>query len=108
MSLDTKPTAIITCFYRRIPNFKFDLDYYLTSHIPLTNKLWNPHGLLHTTILEVLPDSEYAFKIVMEWKDTDAWEKALEDEQSKQLVDDVKSFTNSEPIFVVGRTVGQG
>ncbi|KAF2736067.1 hypothetical protein EJ04DRAFT_511340 [Polyplosphaeria fusca] len=79
----------------------------MSNHIPLTFKLWKPHGLLDMSFSEVVDsDSAYVYVITMEWKDVGSWEAALKNEASKQLEDDVKNFTNAKPIFVPGKLLG--
>lgn len=106
MSSSSKPKAIVTCLYRRVPDFTFDMNYYLTSHIPTTTKLWTQYGLQKATVIELNSDSEYAINVIMEWKDTEGWDAAMKGDEVKTLVDDVKNFTNSEGLFLVGNIVG--
>jgi hypothetical protein len=106
MSSDTKVGAIVTGLYRRSPSLHFDLDYYVSSHIPFTTKLWAPHGLLKAHVLELRPDSGFAIKVILEWKDEESWDAALKDEETKKIMDDIKNFTNAEPLFIVGKVVG--
>ncbi|KAF2112874.1 hypothetical protein BDV96DRAFT_648508 [Lophiotrema nucula] len=102
--MSSKPSAIVSVLYPRIPDLKFNLDYYLTSHVPLTFKLLQPHGLLNGSVSEVVGDSDYAYNITLEFKDVQSWEKGLES-GGKELTDDFKNFTNATPVFVVGKVV---
>lgn len=81
------------------------MDYYLSSHIPLTTKLWAPHGLLHATVCELVSDADDAIKVVLDFKELESWDAAMKDEESQKLVDDVKNFTNATPKFLVGKVV---
>lgn len=106
MSSGSKSKAIVTCLYRRVPQFSFNMDYYLSSHIPTTTKLWTQYGLQKTTVVELSPDSEYAINVIMEWKDNEGWDAAMVGNEVKTLTDDIKNFTNSEPLFLVGKIAG--
>lgn len=103
----TKPGLIITILYRQSSNLTFNLDYYLTHHIPLTVKYWTPHGLLDTHVAKATRESEFAYAITMAWKDEAHWNDAKDTvNEMEEIMGDVKNFTNAEPVFVVGKVVG--
>ncbi|PVH93548.1 hypothetical protein DM02DRAFT_619208 [Periconia macrospinosa] len=107
MSTSTaKPAVIITCLYPRVPEFSFNTDYYLSTHIPLAKELWGPLGMGRVSVAEVTGSPDYAYKITIEFKDLESWETALEDESTRRLGDDGKNFTNSKPVFIAGNVIG--
>ncbi|KAF2873555.1 hypothetical protein BDV95DRAFT_659808 [Massariosphaeria phaeospora] len=105
----TPPGLIVTVLYPRSSDLKFNLNYYLSHHIPLATKIWTPHGLLGVTVGETLAEStEFAYTITTQWKDLEAWEAAQRDQTGlKELMSDVPKFTNAEPIFVVAKVVSK-
>jgi hypothetical protein len=95
-----------TALYQRTPSFRFDLDYYLSTRIPLCLKYWKPHGVLDCRVVQVNPDQEFVYVVTMTWKDETCWEKAkAQEEEMKEIMQDVKVFTDEMPVFVVGRVV---
>lgn len=104
--MSIKPGVIITVLYKRTPDLKFDLSYYLSHHIPLATKFWEPHGIIDATTAEPTPDSEYAYAITIQWKDMAGWEAASKDKEAmKTIMNDVPNFTNGQPIFIVSKVV---
>jgi hypothetical protein len=99
-------TFTSTVLYLRSSDFTFNLDYYLSHHIPLCLKYWKPHGLIEARVVEADADQQYAYIVTMMWKDKAAWAKAkAQDEEIADIMGDVKEFTNAEPLFVVGQVV---
>ena len=101
--------AVVTILYKRTPDFKFDLDYFLNKHVPLVKEAWKPHGLLGATVTEATPDSEYAYINAIKFKALDGWQAVLADQEKLgPLMADIPKFTNAEPVFVVGKVVEGG
>ena len=70
MSSPPRPTLSTTVLYRRFPGFTFDLSYYLSHHIPLALKYWEPHGALEHYVTKVGDEeAEFAYVITMVWRD---------------------------------------
>jgi hypothetical protein len=107
ISSSTSSSITITVLYRLVPNFQFDMGYYLSKHIPLAKEAWEPCGMTSCKVFEIDNNDEYAVGVAMEWTDMAAWEKAQEDgPRINKIGEDVKNFTNSSSVFIVGRIVG--
>ena len=106
-----QPTATITALYKRnigpSTTLTFDVSYYISTHIPLCNKLWGKYGLLPDwTVTETTPDAEYAYSVTIPWKNREGIDRALEDQEVTDVImGDVKNFTNGYPVFLIGRVV---
>lgn len=95
-----------TVLYRQIPELKFNLDHYLTHHIPLCLRLWKPHGVIDCRVVEASPDQEYAYVVTMMWENESQYQKAFAHKEAMaEIMGDVGNFTNGKPLFVVGRVV---
>jgi hypothetical protein len=100
------PTFNSYVLYKRTPDLKFNLAYYLSHHIPLCLKYWKPYGVLDCRVVEADAKSEYAYVVTMMWEDEAGWIKAnAQKEEMADIMGDVGRFTNGVPKFVVGRVV---
>lgn len=101
--------VVVNIIYKRTPEFKFDMEYFLQTHIPLAAKAWAPYGLLDATVTEAPAESEYAIITNIRFKTLENWQKAMADTESiGPLLADVPNFTNGKPDFVVGTVVKGG
>lgn len=101
------PAFIVVVIYPRTQTSSFNLDHYLSSHVPLTKKIWGPYGLVFRSTSDLDADSGYHISAVLEWETKDGFDKAQKDPRSAEIYDDVKSgsFTDSAPVFLMGKNV---
>ncbi len=90
---------------------KFDMDYYLKSHMPLVMDTWGKHGLQKWSVIKLGPGPDgskpqFAVQALMTFKDEEALKSAMGDAGTKAVFDDVPKFTNKSPIFLAGGVVG--
>ncbi|KAF7674913.1 hypothetical protein GT037_006676 [Alternaria burnsii] len=100
------PGATAIVLYPRKEGSTFDKEYYLKTHMPLAMKHWGPHGMKSYAVSELGADGPYSISSVMEFDSQEAVGKAMQDPGTKEIMDDVKNFTNSEPILVHGSIIG--
>jgi len=92
---------------------KFDMDYYLESHIPLVEKLLTPYGLVKIEVDKGIgggkPGESAPFVAIaqMVFNSMEELQKGTEAHDS-DLVADVKNFTDIKPFFQVSEIVKQG
>ena len=92
---------------------KFNMPYYLSTHMPLIDKVWGPHGMLRWSITE-FPDPDpfsgqappYRVQTTLHWKSVEDFKAAMGDEGSKVTGEDVKNFSNVWPVIWVGTVTG--
>ena len=77
----------------------FDLDYYLSKHMPLVSKTWTPYGLKSWEIVK-WDEGDYQIQGTLRWDSLESWKKCPKEE----LFGDVPNFTTSKPIVLVGGT----
>jgi len=91
---------IVSVIYRLEPGQKFDLDYYLKSHIPLVGSLLGPNGLKRTQVLHGVgaPCGAPAAKLValLEFDSTEAFGAAMA-KHGAAILGDIPNFTDSQP-----------
>jgi uncharacterized protein (TIGR02118 family) len=99
----THSQAILTVLYPKTS--KFDMNYYLSHHIPSTKAAWEPLGMVSCIVSEVEDGDDYGVKVIIGWKDLASWEEAKAGEGAKKLAEDVKNFTDVTPVMIVGKIV---
>ena len=88
----------------------FNLEYYLDKHIPLVTAKWTPHGLLGYRVYtyEAGPGGskpDFTLHCILEWKSKSAFEEAMKDEGSKEIMSDFPNFSSVPSIKVFGGMV---
>jgi uncharacterized protein (TIGR02118 family) len=101
----------ITVLYPRDDESTFDMDYYKDKHMPLVFSKWGPMGMKGYKILEFTdqPDgskSAYSVGCLLEWEDREKTTAASKTEATKIILDDIKEFSNREPMFLGGDVRG--
>ncbi|KAG9515940.1 hypothetical protein E4T50_05513 [Aureobasidium sp. EXF-12298] len=85
---------------------KFNMDYYLSTHMPLVYKNWSQFGLKGWSVVQFPDDSEYCVQAILEWESDDSSKKALTSDTVSTVMDDVKNFADKAPTFLSGKVVG--
>jgi uncharacterized protein (TIGR02118 family) len=91
---------IISVLYPVTPDTTFDMDYYLTSHVPLVRRLLEPMGLRDTRVLTSAPDSPYPVIAELTFDDLDSLNAALA-AHGAETQDDIPNFTNVTPLIQI-------
>jgi uncharacterized protein (TIGR02118 family) len=89
---------------------KFNMDYYLSTHMPLIERVWGPYGLKSWSInrfSDPCPVSggkpPYLVQTTCYFDSIDDFKKALE-KGGEKTVPDVANFSNVFPVIWVGET----
>lgn len=106
------PIAYSTVLYPNAADLAFDMDYYISKHMPLCAQNWGPYGLQSWQVVkfDTHPDGStppYAVQAILHWSRPEEL-KVVTDEVSKPIFDDVKVFNGKAPIFLVGQWTGSG
>ena len=101
---------IRACVYYPSGEGKFDMEYYLNTHIPLVEKLMAPYGLVKVEVDKGIggggPGEAAPFTTVaqMVFNSMEAFQKGSEAHES-EFAADVKNFTDIKPFFQVNEIV---
>lgn len=100
-------TYVTMVAYPAVAGAKFDMKYYIDSHMPLVNKNWKQYGLLDWRVISfdaAGPDDAKPYSVAssMTWKSAEAFQKAMSSESAGELMDDLKNFSDQSPIFLIG------
>ncbi|KAE8449531.1 hypothetical protein EG329_008140 [Mollisiaceae sp. DMI_Dod_QoI] len=96
------PGVIVSFLYPATQ--KFDMNYYLTSHMPLVEKQFTPHGLQKWTVVKPEPDNLYVAQCILYFKDQKGFEEALGG--AANILSDVPNYTDVQPVHFAGGVVG--
>jgi uncharacterized protein (TIGR02118 family) len=92
---------IVSVMYQVGPGQKFDLDYYMKTHVPMVGRLMGPAGLKSAQVLQGTgtPDGKQAgFHIMalLEFESAAAF-KAAADAHGTAIFGDIPNFTDVKP-----------
>lgn len=98
------PTTI-TVTYPNQDGARFDLDYYVGTHLPLVEKHFKAHGLKGWRVLKAVgaPFGEPAYSVIctLEFDTGDQFRAAVAAE-GEVVFGDVPNFTDTSPTVVIG------
>jgi uncharacterized protein (TIGR02118 family) len=91
---------IVSVMYQVGAGQKFDLDYYMKTHVPMVGKLMGPAGLKGAQVLHGTgsPGGPLGFHIMalLEFDSVDAF-KAAADAHGTAIFGDIPNFTDVKP-----------
>jgi uncharacterized protein (TIGR02118 family) len=101
---------IVSVLYKVGAGGKFDVDYYLATHIPLVRKLWGPAGL---NSIRVLKGSgtvgggapEFSFIGLLDFASMAAFEDAAR-LHGQEIIGDIANFTDTNPTIQFNEVIG--
>ncbi|CAJ2505467.1 Uu.00g128610.m01.CDS01 [Anthostomella pinea] len=86
---------------------KFDMDYYLKSHMPLVQKKWAPYGLTSWKVAHYTNEgAPYVVQAWLEFGSADQWAKASASPEAKEVMGDIPNFSDKQPAMLIGDVVG--
>ncbi|CAH0003039.1 unnamed protein product [Clonostachys byssicola] len=88
--------ATVTVIYPS--GHKFDLDYYLNTHMPLVAREWGSAGLTGYEVVQFTEGGAYQIQAVLKWTSLDAWNKASKD----VVLGDIPNFTTAPATLLTG------
>ncbi|KAJ4983114.1 hypothetical protein SVAN01_11378 [Stagonosporopsis vannaccii] len=97
----------ITVVFPNDSDAEYDIDYYISKHMPLVQAQWSKYGLQSwsaTKFLNGIDGSSplYAFGSVVMWDSEDQLKTAFAGPEVAEIMGDVTNFSNKQPIFLIG------
>ncbi|WP_175828882.1 EthD family reductase [Burkholderia cepacia] len=90
--------ATLIVSYAVTEGAKFDREYYLTSHAPLVQSAWGDFGLQSAEVLFPVSDAQpFVCVSILRFGDQGGISLALSSENTADVIEDVKKFTNIKP-----------
>jgi uncharacterized protein (TIGR02118 family) len=96
----------ITVLYPNTRGSRFDLDYYLKTHMPLVEKNWRGKGLTAVKLLKAAgtPDpntpAPYQLIAVLGFESLEAFQRAAKD-SAAAIMGDIPNFTDVTPVIQI-------
>ena len=100
----------LTVLYPKTAESRFDMDYYLTKHVPLTRERVTPAGAIGIDLEEGLaggaPDSPPAYAMIghIKFNTIEELQAALA-AHGPELIADIPNFTDVQPLLQISRVV---
>jgi len=95
---------ILTLLYPKTE--KFDMNYYLNSHMPLATKHFSSYGFVKWEVAELDPSSGYVAQCLLYFKDKEGADKSFA--EGAQVMADIPNYTDAKPLIVKGPSVASG
>lgn len=100
-----------TCvLYPNEDDLKFNMSYYLKSHLPLVKENFGSYGLKRVDVTEFGPSPDgtkpaFAIQAVIVWGSQDDMKKAMASTEAGLVFGDIKHFCNAKPVAMSGDSV---
>ncbi|GFN20308.1 hypothetical protein AtubIFM55763_007864 [Aspergillus tubingensis] len=103
----------VTVLYPNEADAKYDLEYYLSHHLPLVDRLWRKYGLHGWTVVKYGPGVTedripYSFGCVLFYEDDNAAKQAFKGPEAAEVLGDISKFSNKQPLFLYGERISTG
>ena len=100
----------LTVMYPNTPGSKFDMDYYMGSHLDLVGKLWGDNLISARAVKGIgTPDPDtpapYQVMAILEIESVDILHQMIE-EHGEAVMGDIPNFTDTEPIIQISENLG--
>ncbi|GJC89625.1 hypothetical protein ColLi_12463 [Colletotrichum liriopes] len=100
----------VTVVFPNEPDAKYDIEYYIKTHMPLIEKLWGKYGSGSWTVTKFQGGLDgsaplYAFGSVVTWDSLDQIKAAFGGPEVGEIMGDVGNFSNKQPIFLIGEVL---
>jgi len=104
--------TIVTVLYPNKPDSKFDMDYYLSHHMPLAQNEFGPYGMKGWRVAKLLGSpgdqpAPYSVQATLEFGSADEVGEALKNAGEK-VIGDVSNFTDLQPVLMFGEVEKSG
>ena len=101
----------ITVLYPNVEDARFNLDYYLSKHMPLVAERFGRHGLKGWRVARLTGPQggkpPFSIMATLEFDRADQFGAAIAAEGAS-VMGDVPNFSNKEPVIMIGEVVGKG
>jgi len=101
---------IVSVLYKVDARGKFDLDYYMATHIPMLRRLWGPVGLSDVRVLKGTGiagggAATFSYIALLDFASMAAFEEAAQ-KHGAEILGDIVNFTDSSPTIQFNEVIG--
>jgi uncharacterized protein (TIGR02118 family) len=96
---------VVSVMYPAGSDTTFDMDYYLTKHVPLVGARWNDCGLREAKVLQGIgaaggSPAMYSVIALLTFDSAADFEQAVA-RHGEEIIGDIANFTNVQPVIQV-------
>ncbi|MGH7154530.1 MAG: EthD family reductase [Acetobacteraceae bacterium] len=100
---------MVTVMYPAGENARFDMDYYMKSHVPMVGQRWNACGLREAKVLRGTGApgggaAPYSVMALLTFGSVQEFQRAVE-QHGKEVMGDIPNFTNVQPVIQINEVV---
>ncbi|MFL6416675.1 MAG: EthD family reductase [Bryobacteraceae bacterium] len=101
--------VIVSVLYPKTKESRFDIEYYLRTHIPLVKSRWSDMGLTSIDLIQrtaAISGGVPRYEVIgqLTFESTESLEKALS-QHGGEILGDIPNFTDVQPIIQTGRSL---
>ncbi|KAM0286465.1 hypothetical protein ACHAQH_000891 [Verticillium albo-atrum] len=103
------PSSTLTVLYPALKaeGDKFDMDYYLSTHMKIAREAWKSLGLTGYQVANFTSDaagadSPYSVAVILTFDSADGAKSIGTSPETKNVLADVPNFTNVQPTLLFG------
>lgn len=103
-------STTITVVFPNDLDANYNIEYYISSHMPLIERHWKKFGVKSWSVTKFTPGLDgnqplYAFGSTVYWDNNARIKEAFESPETAEIMGDVPNFSNKQPIFLLGRII---
>lgn len=95
----------VSVLYPSAPDAKFDMDYYLKTHMPLVQSHWQQYGLKDWKVVKFQPGADgskpYDVQAILTFENAQSLATASE-KAGGPVFGDIPNFSNQQPVLING------
>jgi uncharacterized protein (TIGR02118 family) len=100
---------MVSVIYPADSSVRFDMDYYLQTHIPLVKERWTPHGMTDVEVVRGIAKADgsapdFRLMTLMTFTSLDAY-KAAGAAHGREVSGDVANFTDKRGIVQINEII---
>lgn len=100
----------VTVLYPSGADAKFDMEYYMSKHMPLVQAKWGSEGLKSWEVTKYIGTAQkteppYSVLATLNFESTAKFEAAATGPGGAAVMGDIKNFSNKDPIIIIGDKV---
>ncbi|RAL00169.1 uncharacterized protein BO80DRAFT_425955 [Aspergillus ibericus CBS 121593] len=102
----------LTVLYPNETDAKYNLDYYISNHMPLVERHWKKYGIQSWSVTRYNPAVDgtrplYTIGCIIAWESEESIQEAFKGPEAAEVLSDVSNFSNKQPIFLIGKGVAK-
>ncbi|KAL3442668.1 hypothetical protein BJX65DRAFT_286262 [Aspergillus insuetus] len=103
---------VTTILYKVSEDNDFDLEYYLSQHMPICAKVWKSYGMTGWSITKFDVDPQgrkpvYEIRCDSFWKNEQGAREAFNGPESSEVMADIPKYSKMQPVVLFGKPLAE-